>query len=160
MGLFKWLYYRFFKGIQPIPLLDYVDYNKKEAKELLISDFGWVDYGGKHYESIFTKFYQAYLLPTKFNIDKRKPHLSTLICSGQISREEALKELENPLYGEDELEQDKKYVLKKLGLSEKEFEDLMKLPIKRHQEYKTDEWIHLPLRKLKELYTDLSSKWK
>jgi len=160
MGLYKWLYYSFFKGILAIPLLNYVDYNKKEAKKLLISDFGWVDYGGKHYESIFTKFYQAYILPTKFNIDKRKPHLSTLICSGQISRADALEELEKPLYRADELEQDKKYVLKKLGLSEKEFEDLMKLPIKRHQEYKTDEWIQLPLKRLKKLYTDLSSRWE
>lgn len=158
MGLFKWLYYGFFKGIQTIPLLNYVDYNKKEAKELLISELGWVDYGGKHYESLFTKFYQAYILPTKFNIDKRKAHLSTLICSGQITREEALKELEKPLYGEDELARDKEYVLKKLALSEKEFEDLMKLPIKRHQDYKTDEWIFLPLKRLKGLYTDLSSK--
>ena len=160
MGLFKWLYYRFIKGIQTIPLLNYVDYNKKEAKKLLISEFGWEDYGGKHYESIFTKFYQAYILPTKFNIDKRKAHLSTLICSGQISREEALEELKKPLYVADELERDKEYVLKKLGLSEKEFEDLMKLPVKEHQEYKTDEWIFLPLSRLKKLYTALLSKGK
>jgi len=158
MGLFKWLYYRFFKGIQFIPLLDYVDYNKKEAKKVLHSEFGWEDYGRKHYESIFTKFFQAYILPTKFNIDKRKAHLSTLICSGQITREEALKKLEKLLYEKDERERDKKYVLKKLGLSEKEFEDLMKLPIKKHQEYGTDEWIYSLLRRLKKLYTALLSK--
>ena len=160
MGLFKWLYYRSFKGIHSIPLLNYVDYNKKEAKKLLISEFCWKDYGGKHYESLFTKFYQAYILPTKFNIDKRKAHLSTLICSGQITREEALKELEKPLYEKDELERDKKYVLKKLGLSEKEFEDLMKLPIKKHREYgaQEDEWIYSLLRRLKKLYTALLSK--
>ena len=67
--------------------------------------------------------------------------MSTLICSGQITREEALKELEKPLYEKHELERDKKYVLQKIGLSEKEFEDLMKLPIKKHQEYGTDTWI-------------------
>jgi N-acetyl sugar amidotransferase len=160
MGLFMWLCFSFFTGIQTIPLLNYVDYNKKEAKKLLISDFGWVDYGGKHYESLFTKFYQAYILPTKFNIDKRKAHLSTLICSGQITREEALEELEKPLYEEDELERDKEYVLKKFGISEKEFEDLMKLPIKRHQDYKTDEWIYLPLSRMKKSYTALLSKRK
>ena len=65
--------------------------------------------------------------------------MSTLMCSGQITREEALKKLEKLLYEKDERERDKKYVLKKLGLSEKEFEDLMKLPIKKHQEYGTDE---------------------
>ena len=160
MGLYKKIYYEFFKGIQFISLLNSVDYNKKEAKKVLQSEFGWEDYGGKHYESIFTKFYQAYILPTKFGIDKRKAHLSTLICSGQITREEALNELEKTLYEKDELERDKKYVLKKLGLSEKEFEDLMKLPIKKHQEYGTqeDEWIYRLLRRLKDLYTTLLSK--
>lgn len=141
MSRFKWLYYRFLKRIHFIPLLNYADYNKKEAKNILRGEFGWRDYGGKHHESNFTKFYQTYILPTKFNIDKRKAHLSTLICSGQITREEALKELEKPLYEKHELERDKKYVLQKIGLSEKEFEDLMKLPIKKHQEYGTDTWI-------------------
>lgn len=150
LGAFKLAYYRYFKEIRTIPLLDYVDYNKKEAKKVLNSEFGWKDYGEKHYESIFTKFYQAYILPTKFNIDKRKPHLSALICSGQITREEALKELEKPLYEKGELERDKKYVLKKLGLSEKEFEDLMNLPIKKHQEYGTDKWCY-PLIKIPHL---------
>lgn len=138
-GLFKLLYYRFFKRIHFIPLLNYVDYNREEAKKILHNEFGWEDYGAKHYESVFTKFYQAYILPTKFNIDKRKAHLSTLICSGQITREEALEELEKPLCLKDEFERDKTYVLEKLGLSEQEFDDLMKLPIKKHQEYGTDE---------------------
>lgn len=155
MSLFKRVYYRIFKGIQVIPLLDYVGYNKKEAKEVLHREFGWDDYGGKHYESIFTKFYQAYILPAKFDVDKRKAHLSSLICSGQITREEALKELKKPLYNKEELEQDKNYVLKKLGLSEKEFEDLMKLPIKKHQEYGTDEWIYLLLKGLRDLHNAL-----
>ncbi len=154
LGLYKWLYYKHLKGIQFISLLDYVDYNKKEAKKILYSEFGWEDYGGKHYESIFTKFYQAYILPTKFGIDKRKAHLSTLICSGQTTRQEVLKELEEPLYEKDKLEEDKHYVLDKLGLSEKEFEDLMKLPIKKHQEYGTQEdtWIYSLLRTLKKSY--------
>ena len=143
---------RIFKGIQIIPLLNYVDYNKKEAKKVLHKEFGWEDYGGKHYESIFTKFYQSYILPTKFDVDKRKAHLSTLICSGQITREEALKELGKPLYNKEELKHDKDYVLKKLGLSEKEFEDLKKLPIKKPQEYGTDEWFYLLLRGLRDLY--------
>jgi len=157
LGLYKWLYYELLKGIQFISLLNYMNYNKKEAKKILHSEFGWENYGGKHYESIFTKFYQAYILPTKFGIDKRKAHLSTLICSGQITREDALKELEKPLYAKDELEEDKHYVLNKLGLSEKEFEDLMKLPIKKHQEYGTqeDEWIYSLLRMLKKSYSVL-----
>ena len=151
MSRFRLLYYRFFKGIQLVSFLNYVDYNKKEAKKILHSEFGWEDYGEKHYESIFTKFYQAYILPTKFNIDKRKAHLSTLICSGQITKEEALKQLERLLYEKNELERDKKYILNKLGLSEEEFEELMKLPIKKHEEYGTDEWIYSLLMRAQKL---------
>ena len=103
-----------------------------------MKELGWEDYGGKHLESLFTKFYQSYILPRKFNIDKRKAHLSALILSGQTTREAALKELEKPPYEEQELKRDKEYVLKKLGFSEDEFERLMALPIKRHDEYKTD----------------------
>jgi hypothetical protein len=119
-------------------MLDYLDYDKQAAKHLLIDRFGWEDYGGKHYESMFTKFYQAYILPEKFRIDKRKAHLSTLICSGQLTKEGALRELEQPLYSPSELAADKEYVLKKLGLSETEFMAIMKLPVRRHQEFKTD----------------------
>jgi len=155
MGLSKFVSYILLKGIQNVSPLDYVEYDRKEAKRILQSEFGWEDYGRKHSESIFTRFYQGYILPRKFNIDKRKAHLSTLICSGQITREEALKELGKPFYEEDELERDKKYVLEKLNLSEKDFEELMKLPIKRHDEYATNEWIYSLLRRLKVLYIAL-----
>jgi N-acetyl sugar amidotransferase len=158
LGLFKLLYCGFIKGINSVNLLDYVDYNKIQAKKLLQDEFGWKDYGGKHYESLFTKFYQAYILPTKFNIDKRRGHLSSLIRSGQISRVEALKELEKPLYPKEELERDKEYVLKKFGLSEKEFEGIMGAPIKRHQDYATDEWAYIPLRSLRDLYKLVSER--
>ncbi|WP_315819849.1 hypothetical protein [Paraflavitalea speifideaquila] len=93
---------------------------------------------GKHYESIFTKFYQAYILPEKFRIDKRKAHLSTLICSGQITRDQALKEMEQPLYTEFDLMQDKEYVLKKLGLDETSFTAILQTPVKKHEDFKTD----------------------
>ncbi|ODS41281.1 MAG: hypothetical protein A7315_02085 [Candidatus Altiarchaeales archaeon WOR_SM1_79] len=139
LGLFKLIYYRYIKGIKSITLLHYLNYNKIEAKKLLISELGWEDYGGKHYESLFTKFYQAYILPRKFNVDKRRAHLSNLICAGQITQEEALEELKKPLYDKTELEEDKKYVMKKLGVTEEEFEELMNLPIKKHEEHATDE---------------------
>jgi len=152
MSLFERVGYRFLKRIRFVSPLNYVDYNKKEAARILEQAFGWKDYGGKHYESIFTKFYQAYILPTKFGIDKRKAHLSTLICSGQISREEALRELAKPPYPEEELERDKQYVLGKLGLSEKEFERFMSLPVKKHTDYANDEWIYALLRRLEKVY--------
>ncbi|MBC5991617.1 N-acetyl sugar amidotransferase [Pontibacter cellulosilyticus] len=139
------------KGIKSVNILNYIPYNKDEAKKILTDELGWRDYGGKHYESIFTKFYQAYILPSKFNIDKRRAHLSSLICSGQITRQEALKELERPLYSEQELAADKEYVLKKLGLSEEEFENIMNLPVRSHNEFATD-------RNLKEGYMELLRK--
>ncbi|OJW56940.1 MAG: ExsB family protein [Sphingobacteriales bacterium 50-39] len=147
----KYVYYSAVLRLTPVSILNYVPYNKKEVKEVIKRELGWRDYGGKHYESIFTKFYQAYILPEKFRIDKRKAHLSTLICSGQMSREEALAELEQPLYNSMELKADKEYVEKKLGLSEEEFEKIMHLPVKRHQDYKSD-------RKLKDSYMNLLIK--
>jgi N-acetyl sugar amidotransferase len=123
------------KGIQTVKPLNYLDYNKDDAKRIISEELAWRDYGGKHYESVFTKFYQAYILPYKFHIDKRKAHLSTLIFSGQITRENALKELEKPLYDQAELNGEKEYVIKKFGLSVKEFEDLMAAPRVEHSEF-------------------------
>lgn len=117
-------------GIETVELLNMMPYNKAEAKQILKEELNWQDYGGKHYESVFTKFYQAYVLPVKYNVDKRKAHLSTLICSGQITKQEALLELKKPLYRDDELKQDKTYVLKKLGFTEEQFDQMMKgLPV-------------------------------
>jgi len=153
MSLWKLVYNRVVRGIQLIPILNYVDYNKEEAKKTLRNAFGWQEYGFKHYESLWTKFYQSHILPRKFGVDKRKAHLSTLICSGQITRQQALEELMKPAYDPKELEHDMPVVLMKIGVSDEEFEDLMKLPIKKHQEYGTDEWGYLLLRGLRDLYT-------
>lgn len=158
MGLLKGLYYRFIKGIQSVFILNYIHYNIIKAKKILQNELDWKDYGGKHHESIFTRFYQLYFLPKKFNIDKRRIHLSALICSGQITREEALREAEKPLYDEDKLKKDKEYVLKKLGLSEKEFEHLMNLPVRKHREFKSDEQVFLSVAKLKSLYRAVSGR--
>lgn len=137
-NFFKHVYYSAFLKLVPVSILNYIPYNKQEVKEVIKRELGWRDYGGKHYESIFTKFYQAYILPEKFKIDKRKAHLSTLICSGQITRDEALAELQNPLYSANDLRLDKEYVLKKLNLSESDFDAIMNLPVRRHEEFKTD----------------------
>lgn len=134
----KYVYYSSVLKLSPISILNYIPYNKKEVKDVIIRELGWRDYGGKHYESMFTKFYQAYILPTKFKIDKRKPHLSNLICSGQLTREEALAELQQPLYQPRDLQADREYVIKKLGLTETEFDAIMALPPRRHEEFKTD----------------------
>jgi N-acetyl sugar amidotransferase len=122
-------------GIEVVTLLDYVSYVKSDAKSVLRNEFGWRDYGGKHYESIFTRFYQGYILPTKFGVDKRKAHLSSLICSGQMTREQALLALEQPAYDAEQLRIDREYVLKKLRLSNEDFEALMEAPVRDHREF-------------------------
>ena len=125
-------------GIDTVELLNIMPYDKAKAKQLLTEELGWQDYGGKHYESIFTKFYQAYVLPVKFEVDKRKAHLSTLVCSEQITKTEALFELEKPIYPPNELKQEKAYVLKKLGFSEKEFDQMMKEKPVLHNAYSVE----------------------
>ncbi len=144
----KYIYYSAVLRLNPVSILNYVPYNKKEVKTIIQKELGWRDYGGKHYESQFTKFYQAYILPEKFHIDKRKAHLSTLICSEQMTRPEALEELSKPLYDPAQLKSDKEYVLKKFGLSAEEFEKIMHLPPQHHGAFKSD-------RKLKEMYMNM-----
>jgi N-acetyl sugar amidotransferase len=134
----KYVYYTAALRLVPISILNYIDYNKKEVKEIIARELNWRDYGGKHYESVFTKFYQAYILPKKFGIDKRKAHLSTLIFSGQMTKEAAIEELQQPLYNDRELQKDMEYVMKKFGLTQKEFDEIMNLPPRKHSEFKSD----------------------
>ncbi|HTN46488.1 MAG TPA: N-acetyl sugar amidotransferase [Flavipsychrobacter sp.] len=125
-------------GVEFVNYLNWVPYVKDEVKQTLIKELDWRDYGGKHYESIWTRFYQGYILPTKFKIDKRKAHLSALICSGQITKAAALEEIKQPGYDADQLKQDKDFVLKKFGLTEAQFNDIMKLPVRQHTEFDTE----------------------
>jgi N-acetyl sugar amidotransferase len=134
-GRFKLYSYRKFKGIQWIEALNYVDYNKEKAKEFMHKKIGWKDYGSKHGESLYTKFHIGHILPTKFNIDKRRAHLASLIMAGQMTREEALEELEKPLYTKKKMEKDKEYVVMKLGLTMEEFDEILALPPKTYWDY-------------------------
>jgi N-acetyl sugar amidotransferase len=116
---FHLFYYIALKRVKKVNLLDYIPYSKKEAMRVLIDELGWVYYGGKHYESVYTRFFQGFILPKKFKIDKRRAHLSTLVCAGEISREEAVVEISKPEYpSEDMLKQDMIFVKKKFGLSD------------------------------------------
>ncbi len=116
---------KYSSSIKSISFLNYFVYNKVEAIALLQREIGYVPYPIKHYESVFTRFYQGYILPTKFNVDKRKPFLSTMIMTGQISRENALESLRMPPYDELLLIQDRQFVMKKLGFSDSDFESYM-----------------------------------
>ncbi|WP_281415217.1 N-acetyl sugar amidotransferase [Geobacter hydrogenophilus] len=131
----------FIKKIKYLPLLNYVHYDKEAAKQLLIDKFGWQDYGGKHYESIFTRFFQGYVLPLKYNIDKRKAYVSCAIMADQISREQAMKILDGPPMCESQIRIDRLYLLKKLRLSDKEFEDIMDAPNKSYFDYRNEGFI-------------------
>jgi N-acetyl sugar amidotransferase len=138
LGVWEFGKYTAIKRIQTIELLNYVDYNKVAVKKLLGEELGWRDYGGKHYENIFTRFYQGYLLPVKFGIDKRKAHLSNLIFSEQMTKAEALEELSQMPYDKSLVLNDLEYTSKKLGFTEDEFIKLINQPNKRHDEFGTD----------------------
>jgi N-acetyl sugar amidotransferase len=141
------------KRIKVVNLLDLMDYHKEEAKRIITENLGWRDYGGKHYESIITRFYQGYILPKKFGIDKRRAHLSTLVAAGQMTRSEALKKMTETIMDSEILKQDLEYVPKKLGLSEAEFEAILALPPKMHDDYPTN-------KKMRELLFSLNRKMK
>ena len=128
-------YYMEIKGVHSISIPNYFEYNKAKVKELIQKELGWRDYGGKHYESIWTRFYQGYILPTKFKVDKRKAHLSDLIFSKQITKEQAIEELAKPIYDPEVFKQDYDFVLKKLGFTEEEFQAIMNKPPASHYDY-------------------------
>jgi N-acetyl sugar amidotransferase len=136
-SLSRLFYYVFVRRIRLVSILNYIDYDKKHAMQVLTRQLGWVDYGGKHYESIYTRFYQAYVLPRKFSIDKRKAHLSTLICSGQVTRDQALEAMKRPTYPERLLGQDLEYSVKKLALTNQQFDDIMHSPNRNFLSYRT-----------------------
>jgi N-acetyl sugar amidotransferase len=120
--------YPFILKMEVLRPLNWLPYNKEEAIKVLEKDYGWRYYGGKHYESRWTRFFQAYYLPYKFGYDKRKAHLSSLVVSGQMTRAMALEALNRPLYDEKLLAEDKIFIAKKLGLSLVEFEALVDQP--------------------------------
>jgi N-acetyl sugar amidotransferase len=128
-------YYLLLRGIRWIPMLNYVPYVKEQAKQVLTSELGWRDYGGKHYESIFTRFFHAYYLPAKFGFDLRRSYYSALVCSGQTTRAEALNELSQPPAPADVIEHDRRYVLKKLGLAEEDFATILSAPNRSFADY-------------------------
>jgi N-acetyl sugar amidotransferase len=141
LGFPKLVYYNLFHRVEWISILNYVPYVKDEVKEIIKKELDWNDYGGKHHESIITKFYQSYILPQKFGYDKRRAHLSSLICSKQISRDQALYELSLPVYKCNfDLENDIEYIIKKFGISRSEFDLILSGEKRQHDEFKTDIW--------------------
>lgn len=125
-GLLKWNWYRWVKGIKTVYLLDYLEYNRNDAARILAEKYGWQEYGQKHCESVFTHWFQSFYLFEKFGFDKRKAHFSSLINSGQMTKAEALLELQkNPEYPE-------------LGIEQK----VMKYPKRSHDDFPKDEHLY------------------
>ena len=141
-SMFKYrIFYRYFKGIQVIKPLNYVDYKKEEATKLLEEKFGWETYANKHFEDRFTRFYEGWWLPEKFGYDKRRCYDSSLILTGQMTREEALKDMEHQPYDEKTAMEDKKFICNKLEISEDQMDEFFALPNKTFRDYKNSFWL-------------------
>ena len=122
-----------------VKALNLMPYNKDGAIDVMQKQLDWQYYGGKHHESRFTKFFQAYYLPHKFGYDKRRAHLSSLVVSSQTTREAALKEMNLEIYPADSHIEDMEYVAKKLGISLKEFQSIISMPNKSYKDYPNNE---------------------
>jgi N-acetyl sugar amidotransferase len=131
------LYYRYVKGIRVVKPLNHVRYVKEQAMQELAEKFGWQKYAHKHYESRFTRFYEGYWLPKKFCYDKRRAHFSSLILTGQLSRDEAMQRLAQPSYDETQALKDMEFVAKKLDLSVEEFRQIMAGENRSYRDYKS-----------------------
>jgi N-acetyl sugar amidotransferase len=137
-GFVKETYYKFAKGIRFVYILNLVPYSKGDAITKL-QELGWEDYGGKHRESMITEFVQSYLLPVKFQIDYRRATLSSQICAGEVTRDEALEILQAPPFDAERVRQEKLYVAKKFGISQEEMDAIIAAPPKTHRDYPNNE---------------------
>jgi N-acetyl sugar amidotransferase len=136
ISTFDRVMFRQVQKINWVSFLDYFQYSKETAIALLVKNYNYKPYPYKHYESVFTRFYQGYILPEKFKVDKRLPHLSALVVNGQISKAKGLEILEtSPYPSERELELDKEYFLKKMGWSESQLNDYLNRPEISHDRY-------------------------
>jgi N-acetyl sugar amidotransferase len=125
----------FWDRLRDVSPLNLIDYNKTEAAAVIKRELGWQHYGAKHHESIYTRFYQTYILPRKFGVDKRRAHLSCLINGGQLTRDQALSEIAIPSLDDLQVEIDKRFVLKKLSLTADEFAAIEAAPIRSFWDY-------------------------
>lgn len=133
------IFYTLLRGMRVAKLLDFVKYDKAEAIAILEREFDWQDYGGKHFESRWTRFFQGWWLPVKFGYDKRLAHLSSLILSGQITREAALLEIMETSYTQNMMETDRDLILKKLRMPFEEWEAILASRLHDYNEYQNSD---------------------
>lgn len=138
---FHKIYLRFIRGLKMIRPLNYLPYSKKLAIDTLSELYGWKAYPQKHFESRFTRFYEAYWLPTRFGFDTRRVQYSSLIVTGQMSRDEALEKLETPAYDPATIDDEFEYIATKLGISTEELRQYHEMPLKSYRDYKNQQWL-------------------
>jgi len=140
VGLLKRnLWYPEIRRIKTIAPLNLMPYVYADAKRAIVEEVGWRDYGGKHYESVFTRYFQGYYLPHKFGFDKRLAHYSSLIMSGQMTRDEALDLMATSNYPDDLRRQDHEFIAKKLGITSAELDEINDLPPVSYRAYPNSE---------------------
>ncbi len=133
---FHKFYLRYIKGVKVVKPLDCLPYTKEMAKETLSTIYGWTPYPQKHFESRFTRFYEAYWLPTRFGYDTRRVQFSSLILTGQMQREDAIEEMEKPAYNPDTIDEEFEYIATKLGIAVEELRGYHEMPLKTFRDYK------------------------
>jgi N-acetyl sugar amidotransferase len=152
MSTVDFVWYEYVRKIRWVSLLDYFQYDKFQALDILERECDYKPYPYKHYESVFTRFYQGYILPRKFGHDKRRGHLAALVVTGQMTRDRALQMLKESPYPDDGLEQqDRAFVLKKLGFSDDDFSAYLSAPAVPHAAYGTEEPFYRTLLKINRL---------
>ena len=139
--LFHKVYLRYIKGVQVVKPLNWLPYTKALAIKTLSETYGWRPYPQKHFESRFTKFYEGYWLPTRFGYDTRRVQYSSLILTGQMTREEALAKLEKPAYDPNTIDEEFEYIATKLGISVDELRHYHSMPKKTYKDYRNQEWL-------------------
>jgi hypothetical protein len=149
MSTMDFVWYEYVRRIRWVSFLDYFAYDKFQALDTLQRECDYKPYPYKHYESVFTRFYQGYILPRKFGYDKRRGHLAALVVTGQMTRDAALELLEQSPYPDTaQEEQDRVFVMKKLGFSGNEFTAYMHAPAVPHAAYGSEEPMYRTLLKI------------
>lgn len=139
--LFHKVYLRYIKGVEVVKPLNWLPYTKAHATRVLSDLYGWRPYPQKHFESRFTRFYEGYWLPTRFGYDTRRVQYSSLILTGQMTREEALEKLKAPAYEPATIEEDFEYIATKLGISVVELRSYHNMPLKTYRDYRNQQWL-------------------
>jgi N-acetyl sugar amidotransferase len=138
---FHKIYLRYVKGVRVVKPLNYMPYTKEHAAKVLSETYGWRPYPQKHFESRFTRFFEAYWLPTRFGYDTRRVQYSSLILTNQMTRDEALSKLEQPAYDPATIDEEFEYIATKLGITTIELRQYHQMPLKAYTDYKNQQWM-------------------